>query len=48
MSDGDNSETPYANLGPDQILTAIEASPPELREIYALVSEFTREYLNGV
>jgi Ser/Thr protein kinase RdoA (MazF antagonist) len=25
MSDGDNSETPYANLGPDQILAAIEA-----------------------
>jgi Ser/Thr protein kinase RdoA (MazF antagonist) len=25
MSDSDNSETPYANLGPDQILTAIEA-----------------------
>src|SRR4030095_3303437 len=25
MSAGDNSETPYANLGPDQILTAIEA-----------------------
>ena len=24
------------------------ASPAELREIYALVSEFTREYLNGV